>query len=227
MLIGLGVGTAGCAHDGRDTSSLWRVWLPMVWFFAAGVALQLHRPVWKHHGLLLTIPASWAAARGLLWLADTAWPRSATVTNPAAPQTVRWLRVAGLLLSCWLVYAAIRGAVRLFDKQADSGYEMVNILRSHAAVTRWVYADRVMAPFRAGLSVPPPLAVVSTKRQRAGELDDRMLLEVLQQYRPEQVIIGRLSYGPTFMQYLEAHYRRGYSTQPPVLQTHYLRNDLP
>ncbi|WP_428938971.1 ArnT family glycosyltransferase [Fontivita pretiosa] len=228
MLIGLSVGTAsGHARTGPGARSRWRVWLPMVWFAVAAVALQIHRPVWKHHGLLLTIPASWAAARGLLWLRDAAWPKSDAYPAPADPTRRRWLVAAGIALSCWLVYAAIRGAVRLFDRQADSGYAMVNILQSHAPMTRWVYADRVMAPFRAGLSVPPALAVVSTKRQRAGELDDRMLLEVLQQYRPEQVIIGRLSYGPAFMQYLESHYRRGYSTAPPVLQTHYLRNDLP
>jgi len=228
MLIGLFVGTAaGHAQTGPDARSRWRVWLPMVWFGIAAVALQIHRPVWKHHGLLLTIPASWAAARGLLWLRDVAWPKSDPRPSPTVPIRLHWLRAAGIALSCWLVYAAIRGAVRLFDRQADSGYAMVNILQSHAPLTRWVYADRVMSPFRAGLSVPPALAVVSTKRQRAGKLDDRMLLEVLEQYRPEQVIIGRLSYGPAFMQYLEAHYRRGYSTEPPVLQVHYLRNDLP
>jgi hypothetical protein len=55
----------------------------------------------------------------------------------------------------------------------------------------WVFSDRPIYTFQAGLVVPPPLAVSSGKRLFSGELSEDMLLDTLRTYRPEYVVLER------------------------------------
>lgn len=196
--------------------------LPFVWFACAGIVLHNHWPVWRHHSLLLMIPAAWAAARMAVWL----WDR--TRVQIASAGRV-WSRVGVAIVVLWGTYTAVRAMVRLVEDESGGGPRMVALLEQRAAESTWVYADRLMPAFRTRLGVPPPLAVVSVKRQRAGELSDEALVGIFKEFEPAQLLLGRLAYGSTFQAYVDAHYTLTYRSREnagPEIR-HYLRNDAP
>jgi hypothetical protein len=65
--------------------------------------------------------------------------------------------------------------------------------------------DLPMIAFRAGIPVPPELAVISGKRFAAGELSEQEIIDEVKQYQPEQVLIGRFEL-PLLEQYLTGSY---------------------
>jgi hypothetical protein len=69
--------------------------------------------------------------------------------------------------------------------------QIVALMADHAAETRWVYTDRPMFAFAAGLPVPPYLAVLSSKRLETGALTEEAIRAVLEEYKPELVFAAR------------------------------------
>ncbi|MBI3877660.1 MAG: hypothetical protein HY300_17160 [Verrucomicrobia bacterium] len=68
-------------------------------------------------------------------------------------------------------------------------WEAVKIMRAHAKETRWVFSPSGLFPFYAGLLVPPETAVLSMKRFRSGQITSDKLVEMLERYQPEQVVL--------------------------------------
>ena len=85
-------------------------------------------------------------------------------------------------------------------------------MQADAAPAQWVFTDKAIYPFYAGLRVPPEIAVFSRKRFFGQTLNNPMLLAVMHQYHPEQVLITRfkddLLADPEFAGYLDAHYTK-------------------
>ena len=91
-----------------------------------------------------------------------------------------------------------------------------------APQTEWVVTDLPMYAFRAGLRVPPELAVFSLKRVETGNLAEAEVLATVIKYSPEQVLIGRFEF-PALERYLDEHYRLIEMKDKIKL---YVRNDL-
>jgi hypothetical protein len=84
---------------------------------------------------------------------------------------------------------------------------MVTELRNDAARTRWVFADRVIYAFWAGVPVPPELAVIPRKRIWSGQLTEAELLECLERYRPERLLLlSSVADWPSLPDYVQAYY---------------------
>jgi len=65
----------------------------------------------------------------------------------------------------------------------------------------------VIYAFHAGLLVPPPLAVIPRKRVWSGQIDSAELVDLLQRYRPEQIVLfGSLQVGAEFYAFLDRNY---------------------
>ena len=79
--------------------------------------------------------------------------------------------------------------------------EILALMSEYAHLTNWVYTDRPMFAFRTQLPVPPYLAVLSKKRIASGVLTEDQILEILEEYEPEQVFSGRLNL-PVVQEYL-------------------------
>src|SRR5439155_1822940 len=81
-------------------------------------------------------------------------------------------------------------------------------LKRHAARTHWIFTDRVIYAFWAGLPVPPELAVIPSKRIWSGQISETEVLECLERYRPEQILLlSGLGDKPGLSNYIGAHYR--------------------
>jgi hypothetical protein len=72
----------------------------------------------------------------------------------------------------------------------------------------WVFTDRPIYAFQAGLSVPPPMAVLSAKRLFSGTITERDLLDILRAYRPGYVLLERYlpQYGKDFLAGVASEY---------------------
>jgi hypothetical protein len=101
-------------------------------------------------------------------------------------------------------------------------YQLVAKMIQHAPRTHWVVTDSPMYAFRAGLPVPPHLAVISRKRLSTGALNESEILHTIREWKPEQVLIARFKF-PSIVNYLEEHYRAIYFQDDKKL---YLRGDL-
>jgi hypothetical protein len=180
------------------------VLVPLVWLACAALAVQLHRPARYHHSLLLVIPAAWASGIIVDVLLD-ARVRSRAGTNGWARASIT---VFLLVLLVWQCGKAVVATRRMFGESSRRDERrLVSAMESRRDVTRWVVADQQIYPFAAGLLSPPELAVTSTKRRGTGALSDEFVLEVIQRYRPEQVLLGRLDFGPAIEEFLAANYR--------------------
>jgi 4-amino-4-deoxy-L-arabinose transferase-like glycosyltransferase len=196
----------------------WQHLLPLLWLVVAAIALQMHNPVWRHHSLLLTIPAAWAGALALVWLWNVG--------------RFKWLRCAGIALACYIVIFGMRNIARLtlFDLPAEAKRdihvreELLARVKRDQSRTQWLFSDLPMVPFRAGIPTPPSVAVISVKRINAGQLTDADILDAMEKYHPEQIAIGRVVYSSDVQKYFDDHYRMDWRAGKV---SHYLRADLP
>lgn len=172
--------------------------LPAGWAALALVVLLGHEPLWYHHYLLVSIPLCWCAGFAAVEIASRR-------DRPALAAAV--VAVAWFAAHLPAVYARDVADWKNRDDTADR--QVLAAMADYADRTRYVMTDQQIHAFRAGLRVPPPLAVTSLKRRWSGQLDDDVLIGVLDAYRPEQVYLTgrRLPVTPALMAYLRQHYR--------------------
>jgi 4-amino-4-deoxy-L-arabinose transferase-like glycosyltransferase len=209
-----------------------RRWLSMyllAWAVLAYILLNLVAPVWYHQQMLLTIPTA-----GLCAIA----------AGEIISQILRWLQSSKFhLIDGALVVAALIGTgivlfnhllplVPAFTLTPNFAYQpsgkppremqVVYEIQKYAPQTRWMATDLPMYAFRAGLLVPPEMAVVSRKRLVAGDFPDQELDALLRRYNPELVMLDRFDY-PGIQATLDAGYDMKYTRFNNHL---YVRNDL-
>ena len=200
----------------------------ILWMVTAYVALWRHSPVWYHHQLLITIPA-------------------AMLGGIAAGETVRWMPQ----VICKFEYINIRTVVSLltlgafslvlFDQIPDifpkferganrsgSPLRASSLLedaylyvQEYAPETQWMITDMPMFAFRFNIPIPPNLVVLSAKRLKTNLLTESELLDTIQDYDPEQVLLREKV--PAVETYLDRNYQLVYTRRDLDL---YIRNDV-
>jgi Dolichyl-phosphate-mannose-protein mannosyltransferase len=209
-----------------------RRWISLyliAWTLVAYVTLSFYAPVWYHHQLLVTIPAAMLAAIAV-GEALRSIPRIANSRAFLSANTF----LTALSLIGFIIALANRAPLVLPDfyrppvfvthaAHAPWPEQMfLTKMSNHAPETHWVVTDLPMYAFRVGLLVPPYLAVSSTKRRSTGDLTEQQFITIIDEYKPEQVLIGRSEY-PEIEMYLNQGYRVLYTRGKRLL---YLRKDL-
>lgn len=224
LLLGI-VGTGAMVWQRR-----WAGLFPLAWLLTAMVLLFNHRPIWYHHYLLISVPLAWLAAYAVASAAPLfqyGW-RSLGFKKLILPVVV--------LLLTGLSFGLIPTKFAIAWRVPSPQWEVVNIVQQYREHTRWVFSDRPIIPFYAGLPVPPETAVFSDKRLTAGNLTYRDLLKILRTYRPEQIVLARRTRDITrhrgIRQFLENNYVRTYvnpdpSGDPNRTAQHYLIKSYP
>ena len=186
----------------------WHGLLPLSWLGIAVLLLSNHSPIWYHHYQIVAIPLCWLAAYCV-----PLFENQSTVAANADPRHTAFLLRTGPLIAMGLVllvlYSRVKATVPYYNQRVYDT-EVVALLQSDKANTKWVFADQAIYPFYAHLPVPPEIAVFSRKRFFGESLSNRMLLDVLDRYHPEQILLTRfkdeLLSDPEFVGYLNAHY---------------------
>ncbi len=204
IVAGIGVAT-GWRRQWRD------LLFPLVWFVTTLLALTVHRPLWYHHVILLTVPLCWLCAYGV-----ETWVRffRALGDDPRNLQP----RVAFLVGSAVLLALAVTMLpVSLEHRQEDQmrvnrpnyiPHIMERFTEDAAQTPAWVFTDHPFYAFQAGLPVPPPIAAISRKRIETGIITQEAMVQVLNDYAPRYVILERFthSYSEPFMQIINERY---------------------
>jgi hypothetical protein len=203
----------------------WLALYLLAWMAVAYLFLSQHSPVWYHHQLLITVPGTLLAAaavgEGLRAIGEMIRQRRFLVIRS-------FVTAASLLGFIYIVYSetpSLFNQLRDIPVWADIGPYKQSVFRRmnrFAPQTHWVVTNLPMYAFRARLPVPPNMAVFTAKRIETGNLTEEEILETLQTYQPEEVLVNRL-YFPSISQYLDENYRLVRSQHTFNL---YIRNDV-
>ncbi|MEZ4867919.1 MAG: hypothetical protein R3C14_41715 [Caldilineaceae bacterium] len=189
------------------------VLFPLAWFLTAVVGLALHRPLWYHHVLLLTIPLCWLCAFGV-----EAWVQFLLKLIAQQPWYTAPARVTLLATSAAAVIAALLLLPSpLFTRLSEQAsiyrplyvWEVVQQLQEDEKQhPGFVFTDRPFYAFKAELPVTPAMTVISSKRFKSGLITEETMLDAFTEYKPEYVILQRFTndYGDAVMGEIDSDY---------------------
>lgn len=193
--------------------------LPLIWLTTATLVLLNHKPIWYHHYTMLAIPIAWLGAYGF-----------ALVLNsfPAGWYSNFKQNIKKVSFPCFaiglLVYLMIAIPAKPLTKPEKDPTVMQLVLKYRES-THWVFTDRPIYAFYAGLLVPPEIAVMSRKRFNSGDLTLDYLLKILQTYRPEQIVLARwtqkIKSDSKISAYIDQNYSKTYESETGT-SVHYL-----
>jgi hypothetical protein len=186
----------------------WKALLPLVWLATVTLALIVHRPLRDHYTPLIAFPLCWSAAMAVPVMMRAVRDWWSEVGSR------RWVKLALASLAVMLfVPAAARFPVRADEAARSLGHrpslewpQVRQDLTQYAAGTKWIFTDRPITAFYAGLRVPPEVAVFSHKRLLAGFFTPAEQLDCLRRYQPEQVLLGRFKLDSIVLDHIDRCY---------------------
>lgn len=194
--------------------------LPLTWLVTATFILLRHKPIWYHYYPLLAIPICWLGAYGFDLLRDFFIKKSHGNLNLMNLKKVTIPYALILILICLIIITPPnpRGSV-------PKNMELMQMVLKYKNSTQWIFTDNPIYGFYAGLRVPPEIAVMSYKRLNSGDLTSTKMLAVLQNYRPEQIILTRwtsqIKSDRHLMTYISDNYSKTYSNEQEI-EEHYV-----
>jgi hypothetical protein len=194
-----------------------RNWLSLylvAWAIAGYLLLSFQVPVRYHHQLLITIPiamlAGIAVGETVILLPEIIRKRHFFNLRgflSAATITAFTLTLVTLAHQAYLDFRLPAHLLEPAAQEPGREQPFIDELTKWGPGTQWIVTDLPIYAFRVGLSVPPPLAVTSEKRLETGELTEEQIIAIVDEYRPEQVLIGRFKL-PALEDFLRDDYRR-------------------
>lgn len=196
----------------------WDGLFPLAWLVTVSILLLNHRPIWYHYYHLVSIPLAWLAAYGaaavinfLKQKNELFYFQSSETNTFFIYSFTRGIILLGLLGFIYTKSLQINSDKSKYKQQNYSHrIEIVNLLRKNTRANRWLFTDRPIYAFYAGLQVPPEIAVFSLKQFVTGKLTYTDLLSVLHKYRPAQIFLRRFRKGiknnNELMAYISKHY---------------------
>ena len=195
---------------------------PLVWLATAILLLLNHKPVWYHHYTLLAIPITWLAAYGVALIIDffpTGWNSNFKSLN------IKKLILPGIAAAI-LILSMIAIPTKPIGRPARN-IEVMNLVLKYKDSTQWLFTDRPIYAFYAGLPVPPEIAVISEKRFSSGNLTNDDLLTILQKYRPEQIVFARwtekFKSDEKISAYIKENYSKTYENEKGTVEHYVLK----
>jgi 4-amino-4-deoxy-L-arabinose transferase-like glycosyltransferase len=188
------------------SKKLWReAAVPMALLATASLVHWLHRPWWSPYYLHHAIPLSWLAGIGIRELAGEVREGLRSRKN---------LRLRTAAAAALLAILAVQSVTRFIGEvgvirsvRTITSDRMLARVVSFRSRTRWIYTQPAIYAFHAGIAVPPELAVLSLKRFWSGQMTWKRLLDTVQKYHPEQLLLLKTTMGPEWAHFLNADYR--------------------
>lgn len=188
------------------TKKSWQYLFPFLWLLLAFLILLQYSPVWPSHYLLLSIPLSWLAAitcREFFYGHINLKPLRMIICGLIIISIIRLP----------IKYTTILQNLKLSNNSRE--HLIMEPLSKYAKETRWIFTDRPIFAFYAGILTPPELAVISKKRIWTENLSSGYLISTLEKYKPELVLLGRFEdYNKKIITYLKNNYFNAYLNIP-------------
>lgn len=215
VVLGLGVaGFVATLLRPRDLDGARLI--PILWLCVSVITFAYHRPVWPHHLPMTLVPLAWlgGVAVGLAM----AWLRTRGMRT-AYLNALGVAVLAPLIVDEILETPDFRSVPPLQNPIASAMVEF----RIDPTAEPWVLTDNAMDAYRAGVLVPAELAVYTGNRVSHGYLPVELIISVIRDRRPSQVMFRRFPIEPQVQRYLNdsGYVRMIWSAEP-----HYIRGDL-
>ncbi len=190
--------------------SLWRrrelAALVGIWLGLSLAVLLVRSPMWpSHHLVVLLAPLAVAGAVAVSSVWAVFWEKRPTPADRSAFA----IGLVALMVYAFSLPSVLRGDAQLLSAPSwRSGEEAIRFLQERFPEGAVVISDYQMIPFRAGCSVPPPLATVTKKRLQLGLLTTEHLVRLAEAYRPAAILLWdeQLTALPDFVAWVKAHY---------------------
>lgn len=193
---------------------------PLTWLATSLLFILNHKPIWYHHYPLLAIPICWLAAYGVALLLDL-FSKNFKLHN------INKLIFPSLAVVLLIVLVVVTPANP--KGRPPNNLEVMQLVLKYKKSTQWVFTDRPIYAFYAGLRVPPEIAVMSYKRLNSGDLTSKELLAVLENYRPEQIVLdrwtGQIKSDSQLTAYINKNYSKTYTDEKGITE-HYILSAL-
>ena len=197
----------------------WKFLFPVLWLMIASAILLMHRPIWHHYYLFVSLPICWLAAIGLseLFHGKLKQGRFALILH--------WISICLIILTILRLpirYNRIRESIE--DEAAVKEHEIIELMSKYKKSTHWIFTDRPIFAFYADMLVPPELAVISNKRILTGNLQPDYIINILKKYTPEIILLDRFrDYNLKIIPYIEKNYYTvPYHQEKPYFSQSYL-----
>ncbi len=190
----------------------WQQFFPILWLGAALICLAIYRPIWDHYYLLISIPMCWLAAIAFSQFFIDMRNKS-RIGKPKRQDSFFHLLTAVIIIITIIrlptkfssMYRSVAMGTNPHEKQA------VDLLLKYKPRARWIFTDRPIFAFYAGMLVPPELAVISNKRNFADKTSQDYCIDKLEKYKPEIILLNELQYfSPRIISYIQKNYFKVY-----------------
>jgi 4-amino-4-deoxy-L-arabinose transferase-like glycosyltransferase len=207
----------------------WLTLYPLAWAVLAYVLFSFYSPVFYHHQLLITIPATIMAAAAIGDGIFSLFSLRQSSDLIRLPTLFGAVAVMGFVLVA-LNYLPgldreLMNQPRLTDftlRATPGKLKVRRTMNEYVDRTNWIMTDMPMYAFRVQRPVPPSVATFSSKRLATGSLTEEDILTAMRAYRPEQVLMARFVI-PGLEDYLKENYTLILSAEFFRL---FIRNDL-
>ena len=188
----------------------------ILWLLISVITYSIHRPVFPHHLPMALIPLSWLSGSAGRIVMDLIG------TMPASDLRRKLFGFCALTILVGVAVWRAPSFRNVVIPENPVSAAMENF-KSNTADRQWIVTDLGMDAYRAGLLVPPELAVYSSKRWISGYLPPELVISVIENRRPAQVLFNWLPFDPEVKRFLDNSFyvRLIWSTEP-----HYIRSDL-
>ncbi len=180
----------------------WQIFYFVAWAITAYLLLSNHQPVWYHQVLLLHIPAIIMVGYAMGEIITTLFRGLYLSANH---RIISWFLSIAIIISSTLLvgeqtkttFQSIKSwqkncSPKIISISLDEQF-LAEIARSKSQ-TNWMVTDSPMFAFRSGIPVPPSTAVLSMKQIETGNMSDRQLINIINQYQPEQILFKRFAW---------------------------------
>ena len=197
----VGFGSLGVVFACRRRK--WEIFYFVAWLVMFYILLQQHRPVWYHQVLTIHIPAIILAACGLGKLTKIVRNRGISYVFKQRAFTI-FLSVVMFVSTILLVGEQTKTTIKAIEYWRTSWganvipqnleYQFLAEINQPDFKTNWMVTDSPMFAFRASIPVPPATAVLSRKQLETKNMTDAKVINIINQYQPEQVFLKRFEW---------------------------------
>jgi 4-amino-4-deoxy-L-arabinose transferase-like glycosyltransferase len=177
--------------------------LPLAWFGLTFAIFAFHRPWWSYYYVHLAIPLCWCAAIGLDSLCQQVLRSNtrflAALLGLYCLGAVSWM--GGRL---YLQIMAVRTSPQTYSSL------VLTEIKDFKQFTDFMYADKQIFSFHAGIPLPPTLAVMVLKRLWAGDLTNDKIAAEMSRYKPGLILLANDTRMVPFKVLMDSEYRLVY-----------------
>ena len=184
---------------------------PILWVFSALIILIIHKPIWHHYYIFISIPLCWLAAIQIndffrigtlkCWLIKK---NQYTIIDVC----VHWITGILIMLLLFEMPHTYNKIIKsLNEKTVKQEKEIIDIISKYNINSQWIVTDRPIFAFYTNMLVPPELALISRKRNFSSDAAQKYFIKKLKKYTPELILINRSEfYGEKAISYVENNY---------------------